>query len=92
LPQIPTIAESGLPGFEVIWWIGFFAPTGTPRPIVEKLNAESLRILRQPDTRDRLANNGMMPGGGTPEELGAFLKSEIAKWAKVVREAKIQAE
>ena len=92
LPQIPTIAESGLPGFEVIWWIGFFAPAGTPRPIVEKLNAESVRILQQPDTRERLANHGMMPGGGTPEELGAFLKSEIAKWAKVVREAKIQTE
>ena len=92
LPQIPTIAESGLPGFEVIWWIGFFVPAGTPRPIVEKLNAESVRILQQPDTRERLANHGMMPGGGTPEELGAFLKSEIAKWAKVVREAKIQAQ
>ena len=92
LPQIPTVAESGLPGFEVIWWIGFFAPAGTPRPIVEKLNAESVRILQQPDTRERFANHGMMPGGGTPEELGAFLKSEIAKWAKVVREAKIQAQ
>ena len=92
LPQIPTIAESGLPGFEVIWWIGFFAPAGTPRPIVEKFNAESVRILQQPDTRERFANHGMTPGGGTPEELGAFLKSEIAKWAKVVREAKIQAQ
>ena len=92
LPQIPTIAESGLPGFEVIWWIGFFAPAGTPRPIVEKLNTESVLILRQPDTRERFSNHGMMPGGGTPEELGAFLKSEIAKWEKVVREAKIQAE
>ena len=85
LPQIPTVAESGLPGFDVIWWIGFFAPSNTPRKAITALNAESVRILQQPETRERFANHGMMPGGGTPEELGVFLRSEIAKWAKVVK-------
>lgn len=92
LPQIPTVGESGLPGFDVVWWIGFFAPAGTPRHIIAALNTESVRILQLPDTRERFANHGMVPGGGAPEELGMLLRNEIAKWGKVVREAKIQTE
>jgi tripartite-type tricarboxylate transporter receptor subunit TctC len=92
LQQIPTVAESGLPGFDVIWWIGLFAPAGTPRDVIAALNAESVKILQLAETRERFANHGLVAGGGTPQELGTFLRNEIAKWGKVVREAKIQTE
>jgi tripartite-type tricarboxylate transporter receptor subunit TctC len=88
--DLPTVAESGLPGFEVVGWVGFFAPAGTPKPIVAKLNGEIVRIVALPDTQERLSGHGMIPGGGTPEDLGAFLKAEIAKWAKLIKEAGIR--
>lgn len=90
VPDIPTVAESGLPGFEVVGWFGLFAPAGTPRPVIQKLNAELVKILDTPDTRQRLSGHGLIPGGGKPEELGAFLKAEIAKWAKLIKEAGIR--
>jgi tripartite-type tricarboxylate transporter receptor subunit TctC len=89
-PDLPTVAESGLPGFEVVGWVGFFVPAGTPRPVVARLNGDIVRILGMPDTQERLAGHGMIPGGGTPEDLGAFLKAEIAKWAKLIKEAGIR--
>ncbi len=89
-PDVPTVAESGLPGFEVVYWFGIFAPRGTPAPIVGRLNTEIDRILRLPETRERFAGQGMVPGGGSPAELGAFLKAEIAKWGKLIREAGIR--
>jgi tripartite-type tricarboxylate transporter receptor subunit TctC len=92
LQQIPTVAESGLPGFDVVWWIGLFAPAGTPKDAVAAVNAESVKILQMPDTRERFANHGLVAGGGTPQELATLLRNEIAKWGKVVREAKIQME
>jgi tripartite-type tricarboxylate transporter receptor subunit TctC len=92
LQQVPTVSESGLPGFDVVWWIGLFAPAGTPKAVIAALNAESVKILQLADTRERFANHGLVAGGGTPGELSEFLKSEIAKWGKVVREAKIHAE
>jgi len=90
LPQLPTIAESGVPGFESIVWYAMFAPAGTPPDITRQLNAEINRILQQPDAREHFLRIGMVPVGGTMEALGEFLKIEIARWAKVVKEAGIK--
>ena len=85
LPEVPTISESGVPGYEATQWYGILAPAGTPRDIVMKLNAEMVRALRLPDVRERLAGDGVVPVGNTPEEFGAHIKSEIARWAPVVK-------
>lgn len=92
IPTILTVAEAGLPGFEVVAWFGLFAPAGVPRPIITKLNEEVVKVLKLPETRKRLAGHGLIPAGGTPEELGKFLKSEIGRWAKLIKEAGIQAQ
>ena len=91
-PDIPTIAESGLPGFEVISWYNMFAPAGTPPAIVHRLNAEINRLLQQPDVRDRFSKLGVTPRGGTPEELGKLLQSEIARYAKLIKETGLKIE
>lgn len=82
-PDIPTIGEAGVPGYEVVGWYGMAAPAKTPKAVVERLNGTINRVL--PDLRERYANLGMDLGGGTPEEFGAFLKSEREKWARVVK-------
>jgi tripartite-type tricarboxylate transporter receptor subunit TctC len=87
LPDLPTIAEQGYPGFEAVGWIGLAAPAKTPEPILVKLNAEIGHILAAPDVRERLAALAFTPVGGTREEFGAFLHAEIAKWRKVVKES-----
>jgi len=92
LPNVPTLAESGLPDFSVTPRSGIYAPAGTPRATVDRLNAELNRMLQQADVRERLQNNGLVPVGGTPAELGDYLKSEIARWTKVVKEAGIKPE
>ena len=92
MPDVPTAAESGVPGFEVGTWQAIFAPAGTPKPIVQRLNTEIAQILKQPDIQAKLAELGLSPSGGTPEELGEFQKAEIAKWAKVVKEANVKPE
>ncbi|MBL8384987.1 MAG: tripartite tricarboxylate transporter substrate binding protein [Burkholderiales bacterium] len=84
-PELPTIAESGYPGFYADAWSGLFAPKGTPRPVVDKLAAEVQRILRLADVRERLAGLGAEPVGSTPAEFAAHVQREIAKWAQVVR-------
>jgi len=86
-PEVPTMAESGLPGFEVTNWIGVFAPAGTPADIIAKLNTEIMRIMRLPDVQSRLANEGAKFRPTTPNEFAAFVKAEIAKWGKVIRES-----
>ena len=86
-PDIPTIAEQGLPGFEAVSWFALFAPAGTPRPVVDRLQAEAKKILAAPDVAKRLAEIGLEPVGSTPDELAAFQRSEIAKWAKVVKDS-----
>jgi tripartite-type tricarboxylate transporter receptor subunit TctC len=86
-PEIPTIAEQGLPGFEAVSWFALFAPGGTPRPVVERLQAEVKKILVAPDVAKRLAEIGLEPVGSSPDELAAFQRSEIAKWAKVVKDS-----
>ncbi len=90
LPDVPTVAESGLPGFESIARYGVVAPAKTPPEIVSKLNGELRRVLGLPDIRGRLAELGSDPVAGTPEQFGALIKSEIAKWAIVVKQANVQ--
>jgi len=91
-PDIPTMAESGLAGFEVNSWYGLLAPAGTPREIVMRLNSEVARALREPDARERLYSIGAEPMNGTPEEFQAYINSEMAKWSKVVKTAGIRAD
>jgi tripartite-type tricarboxylate transporter receptor subunit TctC len=91
-PDLPTLNESGLPGFEVVNWMGFLVPAKTPQDIVARLSTEMRAILQAPDTRERLLKQGMEPVGNTPEEFDAYIKSEIAKWSKVVKQAGIKAD
>ncbi len=90
--DIPTIAESGLPGFDAVSWFALFAPANTPKPIIEKWQTEVRRILKLPDVAKRLADAGLDAVGGTPEELAAYQKSEITKWAKVVKDSGAKAD
>ena len=91
-PEIPTIAESGLPGFDAVSWFALFAPASTPKPIVDKWQTEVRRILKLPDVAKRLADAGLDAVGGTPDELAAYQKSEITKWAKVVKDSGAKAD
>jgi tripartite-type tricarboxylate transporter receptor subunit TctC len=92
LPDLPTIAESGIPGYEVSAWFAVFGPAGMPRPVVDRLNAEIARALAAPDLRQRLASQGAETLAGSPDEFAAYLKAEIAKWGKVVRAGGIRPE
>jgi tripartite-type tricarboxylate transporter receptor subunit TctC len=91
LPELPTIAESGVPGYEAATWYGLLAPAGTPRAIVDRLHAEIVKILAT-DTRQRLAAQGFEPAGTTPAEFAGYIKSEIVKWRKVIKDAGIRPE
>jgi tripartite-type tricarboxylate transporter receptor subunit TctC len=92
LPEVPTFAESGFPGVNDETWIGIFLPAGTPAAIVQKLNASVNQALQSADMRERLAALAFEPVGGTPREFADYVKAEIAKWGKVVREGNIKAE
>ncbi|HXF66065.1 MAG TPA: tripartite tricarboxylate transporter substrate binding protein [Burkholderiales bacterium] len=83
-PQLPTVAEAGVPGFEASTWHGIVAPAGTPQPVIARLNGEINKVLQLPDTRERLAAQGADAGGGTPQQFGDFIRAEIPKWAKVI--------
>ena len=87
VPELPTIAESGVPGYEMTNWIGLFAPAATPRPIVLRLNREVTAILEAPDLKERFLAQGVDLAGSTPEAFAAFVRSELAKWRKVVKES-----
>jgi tripartite-type tricarboxylate transporter receptor subunit TctC len=89
LPDVPTVAEK-LPGYQVDLWWGFFVPTGTPRPIVDKLNREIAKAVNAPDVRERLAPLGFNLVSGSPEELGEYMKAESEKWSGVIRKAKLK--
>jgi len=91
-PEIPTIAESGLPAFDAVSWFALFAPANTPKPIIDKWQLEVRRILKLPDVAKRLADAGLDAVGGTPEELAAYQKSELTKWAKVVKDSGAKAD
>jgi tripartite-type tricarboxylate transporter receptor subunit TctC len=90
LPNMPTVAESGLPGYEVISWFGMFAPAATPSAIIGKLNREANAALGQADTRQQFEKEGIVPGGGTPEMLGQLLRSEITKWGTLINQLGIK--
>jgi len=87
LPDVPTIAESGYPGFSAVQWYGLFAPAATPKDVVAKLNRDAVAALKDPVVNERLASEGAEPVGDTPDEFGAFVKSEIELWGKVIRES-----
>jgi tripartite-type tricarboxylate transporter receptor subunit TctC len=85
LPQVPTIAQAGVPGYEATIWLGLMAPRGTPRPVLEKLNAEVNRIIDAPDVKQAWAKQGAVPMGMSIDEFDKFLRADIVKWAKVVK-------
>jgi tripartite-type tricarboxylate transporter receptor subunit TctC len=91
-PALPTMAEAGVPGYEVIGWNGIFVARGTPPAIVARLHNELARILHTAEMKQRLAELGAEPGGGTPDEFGAFVRAEMARWGKVIREKGIRSQ
>jgi tripartite-type tricarboxylate transporter receptor subunit TctC len=91
-PEIPTLAEQGLPGFEATSWFALFAPAGTPRAVVDRLHTEVVRVFTLPDVKEKLAKLGLDPILGGPDELAKVQQSEIAKWAKVVKDSGAKAE
>ena len=91
MPEVPTAAQAGFPIVAVNWYV-LLAPAGTPRAIVERLNAESMKAMRAPDLRERLTALGGEPASGSPEETAAFLRREYEQWGRVIREAGIRAD
>jgi tripartite-type tricarboxylate transporter receptor subunit TctC len=92
MPDTPTVAEAGVPGFELTGWYGVYVPAGTPRPIVRRLHADIVQVLNQPDVRERLSGMGAELVANTPEQFAAFMQGEIAKWAKAVKLSGAKAE
>jgi tripartite-type tricarboxylate transporter receptor subunit TctC len=92
MPDVPSISEAGLPGYESTQWFGILAPAGTPRPIIDRLNQEIVRVLNLPDMKDRLSAEGTEVVASTPEDFAKHIKSETEKWAKVIKAAGIKPE
>lgn len=92
LPNVPTIAEAGVPGYEFEAWYALFAPAKTPRAITAKINADTNRALEQPDTRQKLAAGGLDPLGGTEEAFAKYFQSEVVRWTKIVKDSGITGE
>ena len=92
MPDLPTVAESGVPGFEYTGWVGIFAPKATPRPIVDSVRADIVRVVNDPAVREMITSSGLEPLGSTPDEFTAKLKSEIPRWTRVARDAGIKAD
>ena len=92
MPELPTVAEAGVPGFEAATWHGVFVPAGTPTAIIDRLNAEINRMLQLPDVRERLGSLGAEIIGGTPKEFSDHIRREIPKWAKVIKDAGVRVE
>ena len=92
MPSLPTVAEAGVPGFDVGAWFSVVVPRGSPRALVNKLNAEIVRITRLPEAREQFAAQGAEPVGSTPEEFSRHLRTEIDKWEKVAKAVKMRAE
>jgi tripartite-type tricarboxylate transporter receptor subunit TctC len=90
-PEVPTVGET-VPGFDVTVWFGLLAPAGVPRDIIQRLNAESIRIINSPDVSDKFVKQGVEPRTGTPEQFGDLVKSEVVRWAKVIKDAGIRAD
>jgi len=92
LPEFPTVAEAGVPGYEASQWYGVLAPVQTPKEIIARLNGDLVRILQAPDTRQRLVADGTDPVGSSPDEFARYIRSELTKWGKVAKDAGIQPE
>jgi len=92
LPDVPTVAESGYPGFDAIFWIAIIAPRGTPPAIVQRLNSDANAVMRDPEIEKLFSQQGAAPAGGTPAELGAYIRKDIETWTRVIKEANIKAE
>jgi len=91
-PEVPTIAEAGVPGFEYMTWYGMLVPAGTPRPIVERIQADTAKIIQAPQTRGRFSTQGLDVYGNAPSEFQAYLGAELAKWDKVIRATGVRVE
>jgi tripartite-type tricarboxylate transporter receptor subunit TctC len=92
LPEVPTIAEAGLAGFDVNGWYGLYAPAGTPKDIITRLNAEVVKILAMPDVKARLLDAGIIATSSSPEAFAAYAQAETQRWAKVVKDANIKTD
>jgi tripartite-type tricarboxylate transporter receptor subunit TctC len=92
MPELPTLSEQGLTGFEVTSWTGLLAPARTPEPVIRRLYSEVARIANDPDMKTFLANQGAEPSLMDPSQFGAYLKADIAKWGKVVKAAGVKVE
>ena len=92
MPELPTVAEQGLPGFEAISWYALMAPAGTPKAIVERLNAETARVLAKPEMKEKFAGLGLEPGTGKPQDIAANIQSESARWSAVIHKRNIKPE
>ena len=92
LPDVPTVAESGLPGYEAMPWLGFVAPAGTPAAVVGKFHAELMEVLKEPEVQEKFRSLGLDIIGNTPQEFGEFIKKDIVKWAKVIKESGAKAD
>ena len=92
VPDVPTMSEAGLVGFESVTWFGVFGPAGTPKAVVERLNMEVNKVLADPAIRERFAQLGFEPAGGTPGEFAAVVQRDAAKWSKVIKDANVRAE
>lgn len=92
MPQLPTIDESGVKGYELVNWFGIFAPAGTPRAVIDRLNSAINAALRRPELNERLSSHGVEPFAGTPDDLASLVRNELAKYGKIIREADIRSE
>ncbi len=92
VPELPTLSESGLTGFEIVSWFGFFVPSATPQAVVDKLHAETVKALKSPDTIERFAKEGAQPEGNTPAEFALYVQQEYARYAKLVKDNNIKAD
>jgi tripartite-type tricarboxylate transporter receptor subunit TctC len=92
LPDVPTVNESGIPGFEAVSWVGLLAPAGTPKPILDKIHQDVLAVLATPEVKERMASTGAELATGTPAEFEAFIRNETSKWAKAVKESGAHAD
>jgi tripartite-type tricarboxylate transporter receptor subunit TctC len=92
MPDVPTMAESGFPGFEMLSWYGLWGPPALPRDVVDRLAGEVTRAVQSPEMQEKLASQGFLPKGSTAPELAAYVKDEIAKYARIVRDANIKVD
>ena len=92
LPAVPTVAEAGVPGYQVDNWIGVAAPAGTPKPIIGAMNAALGKVLSEPELREKMATYGIEPVTATPEKMAEMIRNDLPRWGKVIREAGIKAD